>query len=216
MPRRRGNGGIGGRQYLAAAHHGAARQHELGVRAVGLGQLLDRPGDEMLDIALIVGEQDPRLDGAPIRAGVMHETAQREVDPHGVEQGERTRPPVLEHPRAVGDLIADIGEHGRREMTRQLGDRQFAVDELVALFRDKWIGNFLAACHDIEARAELVDQRPQLLEQVLAEIGRLRHRRRIEPRSLELRPGAAREPDGAGGTPVDTQLGIAEAAAFLG
>ncbi len=81
VPRRGQHGGFGHRRVVAPPHDGAARQHELGVGAVGLGQLLHRPGQEMIDIALVVGGQDPWLDGAPVGARVVDQALQRVVDP---------------------------------------------------------------------------------------------------------------------------------------
>ena len=215
MPGRRQHGGVGHRHVVALPHDRAAGQDELGVDAVGLGQLLHRPGQEMIDVALVVGEQDPRLDGAPVGSRVVQQAAQRVVDPKRVEQGERPRFPGFEHPGAVGDLVADIGQHRRREIARQLGDREIAVDEFVAGFGDERIRDLLVADADIEGGAELLAERPQLLEQVLAEERRLRDGRRVKAGRLELRPGAAREAQGAGRLPVDAQLGIAEGAPFL-
>ena len=145
----------------------------------------------------------------------MDEPAQREIDAHGVEQGERPRPALRALPRAVDDLVADIGEHGRREMTRQIGHREIAVDELVALLGDEGIGDLLRAGADLDAGAEFLGQRAQLLEKILAKEPGLRHGRRITAGRLELRPGAAGEVHCSGRLPVDAQLGIAERQSFL-
>ena len=112
-------------------------------------------------------------------------------------------PPSGALPRAVDDLVADIGEHGRREMTRQIGHREIAVHELVALLGDEGIGDLLGAGADLDAGAEFLGQRAQLLEKILAKEPGLRHRRRITAGRLELRPGAAGEVHCSGRLPVD-------------
>ena len=103
-----------------------------------------------------------------------------------------------------------LASTGVGKVARQLGHREIAVDELVAFLGDEGIGNLLRAGPDLDAGAEFLGQRAQLLEQVLAEEVGLRHRRRVKAGRLELRPGATREVHGAGRLPVDAQLGIAE------
>ena len=169
----------------------------------------------MIDVALVVGEEDPGLDRAPVRARVVNQAAQREIDADGVEQGERPRPALLERPGAVDDLVADIGEHRRREMARELGDGELAVNEFVAFLGDEGIRDLLLAAADIDPGAELLGQRAQLFEEILAKERGLRHGRRIEAGRLELRPGAAGEAHGAGRLPVDAKLGIAKRASLL-
>ena len=87
-------------------------------------------------------------------------------------------------------------------MMRQFRDGEIAVDEFVALLGHEGIGNFLLADTDLDCSTELLDKRPQLLEQVSAKEGRLGDRRRIASRHLELRPGAPREVHRAGRMPV--------------
>ena len=214
MPRRRGECGIDGRRIVAAPHQGAAGQRKLRVGTVRPAQLHHRPGHELVDVTLVVGEQDPRLDRPPVGAGIVNEPAQREIDPHGVEQGERPHRALAALPRAVDHLVADIGQHGRREMARQVGDREIAMHELVAFLGDEGIGDLLRARPDLDLGAEFIGQRAQLLEQVLAKERGLRHRRRIKAGRLELRPGAPGEMHRAGRLPVDAQLGIAERGFF--
>ena len=43
-------------------------------------QLLQAPVHELVDVAVIVGEQHPRLHRPPVGAGVVHEAAQRIID----------------------------------------------------------------------------------------------------------------------------------------
>ena len=75
----------------------------------------------------------------------MDQSAQREIDPHRVEERQRPRPALFKLPGAVDHLVTHAGEDGGREMSRQFGDRQIAMDELVTHFRDEGIRDFLIA-----------------------------------------------------------------------
>ena len=90
----------------------------------------------------------------------MDQPPQRIVDAYGVEQGQRPRPAVLELPKPVDDLVANIGEDGGRKVTRQLGDRELAMDELVAGLGDEGIRDLLATAADLDSGAEFLGQRP--------------------------------------------------------
>ena len=83
-----------------------ARQHQLGDARVA-AQLLQAPAHELVDIAVIVGQQHPRLHRPPVGARVMHEAPQRVIDARGVEQRERPLGVRADLELAVGDLVAD-------------------------------------------------------------------------------------------------------------
>ncbi len=80
-------------------------------------QLGKRPGHELLDVALIVGEQDPRLHGAPVGAGVVDEAPERVVHARRIEEGERPRLAFAEPPEPVRDLVANGREHRHGEVS---------------------------------------------------------------------------------------------------
>ena len=65
-----------------------ARQHHAGETGV-VTQHVEAVADELVDVAVVVGQQDPRLHMAPVAAGVVHQPAQREVHPRAIEQCQR-------------------------------------------------------------------------------------------------------------------------------
>ena len=52
-----------------------ARQHHAHKARV-IAQLFEAVEDELVDITVVVGQQDPRLHMAPVAAGVMHQPPQ--------------------------------------------------------------------------------------------------------------------------------------------
>ena len=188
-----------------------ARQHQLARRAGA--QLLEPPMDELVDIAVVVGQQQPRLHRAPVGAGVVDEPAQRVIDPHRVEQRDRPLETGADFERAVGDLVADRVQLGNGKEARELGGGRAAAPEFVAALEHVRIGDFLRADADLDRRAEFLDQRFELLEQIGAEILRLRDRRRVDAGLGELGEGARARRRHAFGLVDDPQLGIAEARA---
>ena len=140
---------------------------------------------------MIVGQQHPGLHRAPIRAGVVHEPPQRIVDPHRVEQRERplarrggfrTAPSAISSPTTASE--------GTGKEARELGRGRAAAPEFVAALEDVGIGDFLRADADFDRRAEFRDERLELLEQIGAEVLRLRHRRRVDAGLGEFGEGA--------------------------
>ena len=80
VPRRSGN------QRLGLARRTCPLDHRRRPASIELhdgpspGQLLERPAHELVDIAVVIGEQDPRLNCAPVGARVVDEPAKRVVD----------------------------------------------------------------------------------------------------------------------------------------
>ena len=127
-------------------------------------QLLASPAHELVDIAMIVGQQDPGLHLAPVGARVVLEPLQRVVDADGVEEGQRqglARPMV---PLAVGDLVAHLREARHRKVNGQFGGRDAVAPEVVALFEHVRVGDFLFGPRDFDAGAIVADQVAQLLD----------------------------------------------------
>ncbi len=89
------------------AHRSTTLPGSTSLLAVAGAQLLEAPVDELVDIAVVVGQQHPRLHRAPVGAGVVDEPAQRVIDAHRVEQRERPLEAGADFERAVGDLVAD-------------------------------------------------------------------------------------------------------------
>jgi hypothetical protein len=91
---------------VAAPDLAAARQHYQLVGVVR-AQPAQSPTHELIDIAVVVGQQYPVLHVAPIATGVVHEAVQREIDTNGIEQRERPRSALGGRPLAVHDFVAD-------------------------------------------------------------------------------------------------------------
>ena len=93
-----------------------------GTRERGIAALPDlrpRPGDEFIDIAVIVGEQDIALKMLGRGAGIVAEAREAEVGAQRVEQRERLCLGGILSEQPVGQLVADVGELGGREMARE-------------------------------------------------------------------------------------------------
>ena len=191
-----------------------AGQHEL-LHAGAGAQLLEAPADELVDITVIVGQQHPGLHRAPVGACVVHESAQRIVGSSGIEQRERALRAGSDFEQAVGDFIPDNRERRRGEMTREFRRGHAAAAELVAGFEDIGVGDFLGADADLDFGAEFRHERLELLQQIGAEILRLRHRRRIHAGRREFGEGARARGRRAVGAVAHAQARITEARAHL-
>ena len=144
----------------------------------------------------------------------MHEPAQGIVDPRRVEQGER--PLAVVDELAVGGLVADRGERGDGEMAREFGRVGAAAGQFVAAFDHVGVGNLLRPDPDLDQRAIFRDQRLELFEQIVAKVGRLRHRRRIDAALAEFGVGARVRRRRPVRLVDQAQFGIAEQRARLG
>ena len=137
--------------HIARQHHA----HEAGV----IAQHVEAVANELIDVTVIVGQQNPGLHVAPVTAGVMHQPAQGEIHPRAVEQGQRVRVGVFPVVQAIGNIIGRGGQIGAGEYPRQLRGRHAAASELVALFDDIGIGNVAGADADFHLHAEVMHQR---------------------------------------------------------
>ena len=72
--------------------------------------------DKFVDIALIVGEQDERLEMLGIGRAIMADPVQRIVDPLGREQGQRRGFLALENLAAVDDIVIGLDQIGGVEI----------------------------------------------------------------------------------------------------
>ena len=127
------------------------RDRQRGVAAVRAPQLLDRQADELVDVADIVGEQHEVLEMLGRRAGVVAQPGEAEIGARPVEQRERPRAVADAVPGAVGDLVADVDQLGRREPARQLGGADLAELDLGAV-EHIGIGDFARRTADRDAR----------------------------------------------------------------
>ena len=81
-----------------AANFDPTRRDQAVIGRCRVGELVQPPAHELIDIALVVGQQNPRLDVAPGCAGVVHQSAQGKIDAHGIEQAKRHRLASGNHP----------------------------------------------------------------------------------------------------------------------
>jgi len=83
------------------------------------GHLGPADGDELVDVALVVGQQHEFLEMLGRGAGVVVEPCHRVVDPLGGEEGERPRRVGPGLVGAVGDGVVGGAEVGQREEALQ-------------------------------------------------------------------------------------------------
>jgi hypothetical protein len=202
------------RRVVAAPDLTAARQYDALVDVV-CGEPAQAPAHELVDVAVIVGQQYPVLHVAPVAAGVVHEAMQGKIDAHGVEQRQRPRSALRHRPLAVRDLVADEPQERRREITGQLDRGHAPLGDLLDALQHEGIGNLLVAQPDLDLGAVLLHQRYELLEQIAAEVPRMRHRRFVDAGLLEFGERAAGAGGGADLVADHAQQRIAEGGALL-
>ncbi len=167
---------------------GRLGRHPLGIgrvggdhRPAGAGQavigaagldLLGAPADELVHIAVIVGEQNIGLDVLGRGAGVVAQPGQREVHPRPVEQRQRMRRVGLVDPAAVGHLVADVRQLGGGEETGQLGGGHPIQPQAFTAVEHVGVGNFLLGQARGQHHAVVAHHQPELLDQIVAEQGR--------------------------------------------
>ncbi len=168
--------------------HVARQYHAHKTRIVA--QLLQAMDDELVDITVVVGQQNPRLHMTPVAAGVMHQAAQGKIHPRRVEQGQRQRMGVFPVVQAVGNAIGGGRQIGAWEHSRQHGSGHAGTGQLIALLDHVRIRNVLLADPDFDGHGEVVHQRDQLFQQVLSERRRMGDGNAVGARQLHLGVGA--------------------------
>ena len=149
-----------GRHLVLAPGGGGDRLRASGVSLVittpaGAGEALVRssparrssssaPAHELVDVAMVVGEQHVGLHVVGRRAGVVGEPRQREIGARAVEQGQRPDVDAVGRPEAVGDLVADGGEFGGGEMSAEFGGGEVLDVEVDGAVQDVGKGDVLA------------------------------------------------------------------------
>ena len=192
-----------------------ARQHHADKPWV-TAQLLQAMQDELVNIAVVVGQQDPRLHMAPVTAGVVHQAAQGKVHAGGIEQRQRQRVGVFPVVEAVGNAIGGGGQIGAGEHARQGRGSHAGAGQFVALLHHIRVGNVLLADADFHRHGEVVHQRHQLLQQVFTECRRMGNGNAVGPRQLDFGIRAGGLWDFAVAVVGQAQFRIAEQCALFG
>ena len=153
-------------------------------------ELIARPAHEAVDVAVVVGEQNPALHVAPVAPRVVHQPLQRIVDAHRIEQSERARLALAEIPGAVGDLVAHRGELRCGEVPGEIGHVHRRARQLLGAVEHIGVGNALAARLHLDPGAELGGERLELLGEVGAELVRMGNGRLIGAEPLQPPEGS--------------------------
>ncbi|MCY1210347.1 hypothetical protein D9M72_220330 [compost metagenome] len=199
----------------ATLHHHVARQHHAHVARVFVQQV-DAVADELVDVAVIVGQEDPRLHVAPVTAGVMHQAAQGEVHPCRIEQRQGHVLEIVPVVQAISHAITGGGQVGAGEDPRQFGSGDAGAGQFIALLDHVGIRDILLAYPHFDGDGEVLHERSQLVQQVTAKVFRLGHGDAVGAWHLHLGVGAHGARHLALAVVGDTQFGIAEQFALGG
>ena len=180
---------LGGR--MPAAYGDVARQYEALKTAIA-GKLLASPAHKLIHIAVIIGQQNPALDMAPVASRIVNQPAQGKIGTHRIEQSKRIGLPLPAMPQAVRDLVANGGEPGRREMAGKLVCGDIRAGDLLRTLDHIRVGNLLGADAGLDFRAILRDKRFELLQKIAAEGARMRNRGLVDAWVLQLAERAKR------------------------
>ncbi|MNX94904.1 hypothetical protein D3C86_1271520 [compost metagenome] len=194
--------------HVARQHHA----HETRIAA----QLLQTMDDELVDVAVIVGQQNPRLHMPPVAAGVMHQSAQGEIHPRGIEQRQGQRIGVFPIVQTVGNAVGRRRQVGTREHPRQHGGSDTGTRQLIALLDHIRIRDVLLADTDFHRHGEVVHQRNQLFQQVFTESRRMGDGDTVGARQLDLGIGTRGLRDFALAVIGQTQFGITKHCTLFG
>ena len=119
-------------------------------------------------------------------------------------------------PGAVGDLVADMGELGRREPHGEIGRLGAVEPQIVGAVEDIGIGDFPRRAADRDLDVIILDQIAQLLGEIFAEQIGVGDAGRVAARLVEPAISARRKIGRAAPGIIDAQLGIGEAALGAG
>ena len=191
------------RRRLAALGDAVSRFDET-LRAAFLDLLL-AINDELVDVALIVGEQHEALEPGRIGARIMAQPVQREIDALGGEQRKRRRP-WAEPFAAVHDGVVRRVQARQGKTLRQL-HALLGVHLRGALDREGQ-RNRRAAFADIDRRIVVVRQQRELLDQIGAEQVRGGDRRAVTARTGDLAEGEAWRTRHLAERHIDREIGI--------
>jgi hypothetical protein len=204
---------LGDRVRRVAGDEDPARGGERFIGAVLPPQLVDRPADELVDVADIVGEQQVALRVLDRRAGIMAQPGEAEIDAGPVEKGERPVRVAAVIPGAVRDLVADIGELGRREPAAEVGGVGAVEPEVVGAVEDIGVRDLARRRTDRNLDLVVADQIFELLGQIFAEMARPGDADRVAAGLVQSAEGPRREGGRLVEAVVDPELGIGEQAA---
>ncbi|PAV67655.1 hypothetical protein WR25_16598 [Diploscapter pachys] len=187
-----------------------------GREARTLTQLRRSPANEFIDIAVIVRKQYEALRMLRRRPHIVTQARETEIGAQRVEQRQRTAT-AFGDPQAVRDLIADMGEFGRREMPRQFGRRHGVEAQRMTGIEHIGERDFLPPRHRLDLDVIILDQQRQLFGQIirkqrgLGDADRIvagRHQPPERPRRRRpvARRGIAQADDGIGERAVEAAL----------
>jgi hypothetical protein len=191
----------------ATGNAAAAWQIQHGVGALSL-QLFQAPLHELVHIAVIIGEEDPRLDVAPVGAGVVLKPLERIVHTHRVEERKRQVLSGFVVPDAIGNLIADESQFRGWKMQSQFSGCDAIAPQIIALFQNIGVGDLLIRDVHLDQRPIVARKVFQLFGQITAEVIGVGNCCGIDPRPLELREGAGNPRLEAVGCIADPELRI--------
>src|SRR5471030_37343 len=168
MPDHTGHDGL----RFAVAHvlvdHDVAWQHHAHEARV-FTEFFQAVEDELVNVTVVVGQQDPGLYMAPVATGVMHKPPQGKVHTCGVEQGQRQRIGIGPVVQAVSDTIGGGRQVGTREYTGQGRSGYAGTGQFIALLDHIGIRDVLLADAHVHLDGEVIHQRHELFKQVFAE-----------------------------------------------
>ena len=191
--------------------HQPAGAGERLVRAALALQLRAGEAHELVDVAMVVGEQQIGLHVFGGRARIVGDPRQREVGAQRIEEGQRPHRARRRGPEPVADLVADLGELGGREVASDRGGADVGGRRVGGVQHVRKRDLLLGAA-DLDLDVEVLHQEAQLLSQVVAEQVRPGDRHRIDAGLAEAGVGA-RQPRRRGSAQVgDAQLRIGEGA----
>ena len=179
-------GGIG--QLVARVLGRAGQPQTAGAGERGIGvrtQLTARPIDELVDIAVVVGEQDEALEILWSGAGIMRQPRQAEIGAKPVEQRQGDGGVGIGDLDPVGQLVADVGQLGRGEMACQFGRpnlRQLRSGSAIEDVGERYL--LPRRLHGDLDRVIVLDEL-ELLAQVIREQVRPCHGRRVSAGNVQ-------------------------------
>ena len=201
---------------IHAAHDGAAAGEMQGLIGAFDAELRHAPDNELVDIAVIVGEQYPGLHVAPMGAGIMLDALQGIIHPHRIEHGQRQGVGRHVVPMAIGDFIAHQIKAGHGEMQGQFNGLGAFAAQVIALVEDVGVGDFLEGDAHLDGGGVVLHQIGELVHEVAAEMGGLGNGCDIGAGALEFGEGARDRRLHPLRLVGHAQLGVAKTAALVG
>ena len=147
--------------------------------------------------------------------GIVLQALQRVIDPHGIKQRQRKGVARAVLPQAIRHLVTHMGQFRGGKMQGQFGRRHIVAAQVVALFEDVRVGDFLLRPLDGDRRAIILHQKAQLLHQVAPEVIGVGDGGGVGAGPLELRIGPRNTGLDAGRAVFHAKFRVAEALPLL-